>query len=99
VPAELAHLVERYQAIWSGYQPEDARYLANHRGHLMYLRPEEEAVCTGELIRTTTFTASKAELRERISELARAGFNHIGVEAGYRHPEVLQDWADVFEGL
>ena len=99
VPRELAHLVDRYREIYSNYEPEDARYLTNHRGHLMYLRPEEQEVCTGELIRATTFTASKAEMRERIRELARAGFNHFGVEAGYRHPEVLEDWVDVFEGV
>jgi len=35
-------------------QPRD-RYLANHRGHLMFLRPEEQEVCTADLIRALTF--------------------------------------------
>jgi 5,10-methylenetetrahydromethanopterin reductase len=99
MPPSLARLVERYREIWRSYQPEDARYLTNHRGHLMYLRPEEHEVCTAELIRATTMTAPKAELQERIRELQRAGFSHFGVEMGYRHDEVLEDWLEVFEGV
>jgi 5,10-methylenetetrahydromethanopterin reductase len=99
MPASLAPLVERYREIWRGYQPEDARYLTNHKGHLMYLRPEEHAVCTGELIKATTMTATKAELVERLREMKRAGFNHFAVEMGYRHPEVLEDWLEVFEAV
>jgi 5,10-methylenetetrahydromethanopterin reductase len=99
LPPTLAPLVERYREIWRGYQPEDARYLSNHRGHLMYLRPEEHEVCTGELIRATTMTATKPELRERLQELKRAGFRHFGIEMGYRHDEVLEDWLGVLEGV
>jgi 5,10-methylenetetrahydromethanopterin reductase len=99
MPPSLAPLVERYREIWRGYQPEDARYLTNHKGHLMYLRPEEQEVCTGELIKATTMTATKAELQERLREMKRAGFSHFAVEMGYRHPEVLEDWLEVFEGV
>ncbi|OFZ96683.1 MAG: hypothetical protein A3H35_05010 [Betaproteobacteria bacterium RIFCSPLOWO2_02_FULL_62_17] len=99
IPPTLSHLVDRYREVYQTYQPEDARYLSNHRGHLMYLRPEEQAFCGGELIRSTTFTATKAELRERLREMARQGFKHFGIEAGYRHPEILEEWADVFEGI
>jgi 5,10-methylenetetrahydromethanopterin reductase len=97
LPPQLAPLVERYREIWRGYQPEDARYLTNHKGHLMYLRPEEHEVCTGELIRLTTLTATKAELVERVREMKHAGFSHFAVEMGWRHPEVLEDWLEVFE--
>jgi 5,10-methylenetetrahydromethanopterin reductase len=99
VPPELAPLVERYREIYNTYQPEDARYLTNHKGHLMYLRPEEHEVCTGELIAATTMTSSKAEMRDRIRALADAGYRHFCPEILYRHTEVLEDWVDVFEGL
>jgi len=99
LPPELAPLAERYREIYSGYQPEDARYLSNHRGHLMYLRPEEDELCTGELIRATTWTAPKEALRERLRGLKEAGCSHIGINAGYGHPERLEDWAEVFEGV
>ena len=97
VPPALAPLLERYRQIYDKYEPADARYLANHRGHLMFLRPEEHAVCTAELIRATTFTASLAELRERVRELGRAGFAHVGVTIRQGHPEMLEEWAEVFE--
>ena len=46
IPPALSPLVEQYRKIYEGYEPADARYLENHRGHLMFLRPEEHQVCT-----------------------------------------------------
>jgi len=99
IPPQLAPLIERYRRIYHEYEPADARYLSNHRGHLMFLRPEEQAICTAELIRATTFTGPKAELREQLRELARAGFDHVGLTVRYGYPEMLEEWADVFEGV
>jgi 5,10-methylenetetrahydromethanopterin reductase len=99
LPPHLGPLLERYRQIYLRYEPADARYLENHRGHLMFLRPEEQEICTAELIRATTFTAPSAELREQIRELGRAGFAHVGITARYGHPEMLEEWADVFEGV
>src|SRR4030095_16473980 len=99
IPPQLAPLIERYRQIYLTYEPADARYLSNHRGHLMFLRPEEQAICTAELIRATTFTGSPAELREQIRQLARAGFDHVGLTVRHGHPEMLEEWADVFEGV
>ena len=99
VPAELAPLVERYRRIYQAYEPADARYLVNHRGHLMFLRPEEDQVCTAKLIRAMTFTATRPELQERIRELRAAGYNHLAVSIRHGHPEMLEEWADVFAGV
>jgi 5,10-methylenetetrahydromethanopterin reductase len=99
IPPQLAPLLERYRKIYLGYEPSDARYLQNHRGHLMFLRPEEQEICTAELIRATTFTGSKAEVQEQMRELARAGFSHVGLTIRYGHPEMLEEWADVFDGV
>jgi 5,10-methylenetetrahydromethanopterin reductase len=99
IPPQLAPLIERYRRIYLEYEPADARYLSNHRGHLMFLRPEEHAICTAELIRATTFTGPKAELREQLRELARAGFDHVGLTVRYGYPEMLEEWSDVFEGV
>jgi 5,10-methylenetetrahydromethanopterin reductase len=99
VPPALAPLLERYREIYRAYQPEDARYLSNHRGHLMFLRPEEQALCTPELIRASTFTASRAELRERLRALGEAGYTHFSINIRHGHPEMLEEWADVFEGV
>ena len=99
IPAHLAPLLERYRQIYLGYEPADARYLSNHRGHLMFLRPEEHEICTADLIRATTFTGTKAELQRQIRELARAGFDHAGVTIRHGHPEMVEEWADVFAGV
>jgi 5,10-methylenetetrahydromethanopterin reductase len=97
VPRALTHLVERYREIYRRYAPDDARYLENHRGHLMFLRPEEHEVCTAELIRAVTVTGTRAEVRERIRELGAAGYNHFAIRIAHGHPEMLEQWADVFE--
>ena len=97
IPPHLATLVAEYKKIYASYEPADAKYLANHRGHLMFLRPEEQALCTGELIRGATFTAHRHELRDRIRALADAGFKHVGIHIRHGQPEMLEDWADVFE--
>lgn len=99
VPPQLKPLLERYREIYRKYEPADARYLSNHRGHLMFLRAEEHEVCTADLIRTLTFTASKLELQDRIRELRAAGYNHFAIHIRHRHPEMLEEWSDVFAGL
>jgi 5,10-methylenetetrahydromethanopterin reductase len=99
VPPQLTHLLDRYRAIYQGYQPADARYLENHRGHLMFLRPEEQELCTAELIRAITFTDTKPALQERLRELRAAGYNHFSVHIRHGHPEMLEEWADVFASV
>src|SRR5262245_143943 len=99
LPPHLAPLLERYQEIYRGYGPADARYLENHRGHLMFLRPEEQEICTAELIRATTFTGTRSELRERVRELGVAGYRHLGITIRYGHPEMLEEWADLLDGV
>ena len=34
--------LEAYRKVYQTYEPADARYLSNHRGHLMFVRPEEK---------------------------------------------------------
>ncbi len=96
LPDHLAPLLEQYRKIYLQYAPADARYLSNHRGHLMFLRPEEKALCTPDLIRATTMSGTKAELRDRIRALRDAGYNHLAVHIRHGQPQMLEDWADVF---
>ena len=92
-------LNEVYREIYKAYEPADARYLANHRGHLMFLRPEEQEVCTVDLIRTMTFTGTRPALQDRLRELREAGYNHFAISIRHGHPGMLEDWADVFAGV
>jgi 5,10-methylenetetrahydromethanopterin reductase len=96
-PPRLAPLLARYLTIYQRYEPADARYLENHRGHLMFLRPEEQDLCTAELIQAATFTGRTAELRDRLRELRDAGHNHFAIRIAHGQPEMLEEWADVFE--
>ena len=99
IPPQLEPLLERYRAIYKHYGPADARYLENHRGHLMFLRPEEDEICTADLIRTLTFTERKPVLQDRIRELRTAGYTHFAIHIRHGHPEMLEEWAEVFEGV
>ncbi|MBM3221001.1 MAG: LLM class flavin-dependent oxidoreductase [Candidatus Rokubacteria bacterium] len=99
LPPALMPLLERYRAIYETYAPADARYLENHRGHLMVLRPEEHDVCTADLIRMVTFTAPKPELQERLRTLRAAGYTHFSIHIRHGHPEMLEEWAEVFAGV
>ncbi|MBL6612727.1 MAG: LLM class flavin-dependent oxidoreductase [Reyranella sp.] len=97
LPPFLASLLERYRQIYMGYDPADARYLTLHRGHLMFLRPEEEPLITADLIRETSFTATPEVLAERIRELGRAGYTQVAVQMVPGHEDAIDDWARVFE--
>ena len=99
VPPALADVADAYKAIYRDYAPRDTRHLHNHRGHLMFLRPEEEALITGELIRLLTFTGTPAELRQHIRALAHAGYRQFAPHIRHGHASMLEDWADVFEGV
>jgi 5,10-methylenetetrahydromethanopterin reductase len=65
----------------------------------MFLRAEERALCTAELIKATTFTGTRTELRERLQGLRDAGCTEIAVQIRHGHPEMLEEWADLFAGV
>ena len=98
-PAAIAADVPAYRALYEGYEPADARYLALHRGHFMFLRPEEERFATADLLRDMTFTATAPELRDRIRALRDAGAQQFAVFLAPGHEGALEDWARVAEGL
>jgi alkanesulfonate monooxygenase SsuD/methylene tetrahydromethanopterin reductase-like flavin-dependent oxidoreductase (luciferase family) len=99
VPPALEPLVNAYRKIYSSYEPADARYLVNHRGHMMFLRPEEQALCGAELIRAMTYTGTRAELLERLRGLRDAGCTEIAVLICHGQPQMLDEWADLFAAL
>lgn len=70
-----------------------------HRGHLLFLRPDEEHLITADLIRAMTISGTKEELRESIRELARAGYKQFSCHIRYGHENSLERWADVIAGV
>ncbi len=98
-PPFMAPLLDEYRKLYLSYTPEDARYLSVHRGHLLFLRPDEAPLITADLIRAMTVTGTKEELRESIRELARAGYKQFSCHIRYGHEESLERWADVIAGV
>jgi 5,10-methylenetetrahydromethanopterin reductase len=100
-PAPLAMLpefsasVEAYVAHARSFMPADAYYLANHRGHLMFVRPDERPFITADMIRRTSFIGTAADLTQRIAALADAGFSQVvfSIPPGQEHS--IEDWGRI----
>lgn len=87
--------LDAYRKVYQRYQPADARYLSNHRGHLMFVRPEETHI-TADVIRGLTLTGTKAELVDRLKGLKQLGYNQIQFHTvPGQEDDMLQRWADV----
>ncbi len=95
IPEAAADAVHAYVEIAKRFEPEDARYLMNHRGHLMFVKPEERAFVTAELIRDTSFTATEAELKQRIGDLKDAGYTQFTIQVTPGHEAAIEDWGRI----
>ena len=97
-PPQVRAQFEAYRKLYQNYQPADARYLSNHRGHLMFLRPEEQAIITPEMIRALSLTGTQTEMVEAVRAYKAAGFSQIAIHLRFGHEmEMLQDWSRVIE--
>jgi 5,10-methylenetetrahydromethanopterin reductase len=87
--------LQAYIDLARGFEPKDAPYLQNHRGHLMFVKPEEKRFVTAELIRSTSFTASEAEIKQRIDALRSAGYTQFTIQLVPGQEQALADWARI----
>jgi 5,10-methylenetetrahydromethanopterin reductase len=87
--------VEGYVALARTFEPKDAPWLQNHRGHLMFVRPEERPFVTTELIRLSSFTATEAELKRRIGDLRDAGYTEFTVQIVPGEERAIEDWGRI----
>ncbi len=94
----LGNLLAEYLRVHDGYQPADAKYLSNHRGHLMFVRPEEKHL-TPELVKATTMSGTRSELIERLRSLAAAGYDQVTVQLVHDHESAIERWAEVFQAI
>ena len=99
IPDHLKPTYDKYRDLYHSYTPEDSRYLDLHRGHLMFLRSDEVHLITGDLIRTTTFTGSAAELRERVQALRDLGVSEFSAHITNGQTEMVEEWADLLDGV
>jgi 5,10-methylenetetrahydromethanopterin reductase len=92
VPPSVADAVAGYVALAKTFQPADAPWLENHRGHLMAVKPAERTFVTAEMIRLTTFTGQQADLLDRIAALRDAGYTQFTVQLVPGQEAALEDW-------
>jgi 5,10-methylenetetrahydromethanopterin reductase len=95
IPAELADTVAGYVALARSFEPAGKEYLMNHRGHLMFVKPEERPFVTADLIRRTTFTGTETDLKERVAELEAAGFTQIAFSIVPGQEHAIEDWGRI----
>jgi 5,10-methylenetetrahydromethanopterin reductase len=95
LPVQFQETAAKYVEMVRDYGPQGAYYLSNHRGHLMFVRPDERPFLTAELIRHATWTATAPELIERIAAVEAAGFSQIvfSILPGQEH--AIEDWGRI----
>ena len=76
-------------------QPAEARYLENHRGHLMFVKDEEKKFVTAKMIAETSFTASEVEIKKRIEALKAAGYTQFTIQLVPGQEAAIADWARI----
>jgi 5,10-methylenetetrahydromethanopterin reductase len=95
MPTEAPTELAGYIALARTFEPADARYLENHRGHMMVVKAAERPFVTAELIRATSFTATEPEIRDRIDRLRSAGYTQFTVQLVPGQEEAIADWARI----
>jgi 5,10-methylenetetrahydromethanopterin reductase len=98
-PPEINDSLEGLRKVYQQYEPADARYLSLHRGHLMFLRPDERRFINKAMIEAFTYTAKPAQLAERVEALADAGYSQFTVQLVNGQEDALAEWAEVLEPL
>ena len=78
--AKGVHLLREYRTVYESYAPADARYLMLHKGHLMFVRPDENRFATADLIRAMTVSGTAPELRDWMRRLKEAGYDEVVVQ-------------------
>lgn len=95
VPESVREAVAGYVEVARRFEPADARYLENHRGHLMFVKEQERPFVTADLIRETTFTGTRAELLGRLEGLRDAGFGQVTFQIMPGQDDAVDDWAEL----
>jgi 5,10-methylenetetrahydromethanopterin reductase len=99
IPPELAEPVAGYVALAKTFKPADARYLTNHRGHLMAVKDIERPFVTAEMIRQSTFTGVEADLIERIAALRDGGYTQFTIQLVPGQEAAIEDWARIAKAV
>jgi 5,10-methylenetetrahydromethanopterin reductase len=99
MPSQTRGELDGYVALARTFEPADAPYLQNHRGHLMFVKPEERPYVTADLIRATSFTATEAALLHGIDALRAAGYTQFTIQIVPGQEAAIADWARIRRAL
>ena len=99
IPSAAAEAVAGYVAHAMAYEPADAKYLENHRGHLMFVKAEEREFITADLIRETSFTATEAELKKRVGDMRDAGYSQFTIQIVPGQEDAIEDWGRILKAF
>jgi 5,10-methylenetetrahydromethanopterin reductase len=95
IPPSIAETVAGYIELARNFRPQGAHYLENHRGHLMFVKPEERPFVTAELIRLTTITGTEREVKDCIAALFAAGYDEVAIQVVPGQEHALEDWGKI----
>jgi 5,10-methylenetetrahydromethanopterin reductase len=86
--------LDAYRQVYKAY-PAEGRYLHNHRGHVMFVRPEERHL-TARAVKALTLTGTQEEVLERLRGMKAAGYSQwaLGVPPA-DEMNMMEEWADV----
>jgi 5,10-methylenetetrahydromethanopterin reductase len=95
LPPALSETIAAYVETARQFRPQGAHYLENHRGHLMFVKPEERRFVTADLIRATTITGSEAEIKTAIAGFAEAGYGEVAIQIVPGQEHAIEDWGRI----
>ena len=95
MPPALSNTIAAYVESARGFRPQGAHYLENHRGHLMFVKPEERRFVTADLIRATTITGSEAEITKTLFGFAEAGYSEVAIQIVPGQEHAIEDWGRI----
>jgi 5,10-methylenetetrahydromethanopterin reductase len=95
MPPALADTIAAYIDTARQFRPQGAHYLENHRGHLMFVKPEERRFVTPNLIRATTITGSEAEIKVALTGFAEAGYAEVAIQIVPGQEHAIEDWGRI----
>ena len=95
VPDSVKDVLQGYVEAARKFEPADARYLTNHTGHCVAIKPEEERFVTAELIRQTTFTGKEQDIKQRIEAMRDGGLSQLVIPLVPGHETAIEDWGRI----
>ena len=99
VPDSVKDVLQGYVEAAREFEPSDARYLLNHTGHCVAIKPEEERFITAELIRQTTFTGVEQDIKQRMEAMRDGGLSQLVIPMVPGHESAIEDWGKIIKAF